>query len=286
MMEGQLLEELRKCDDDAFMEEVPGAPGVYRVTTTLPLHAMNIDGVHIQTPPPLAPEPTLVPAEAADNIYAALPENVAIVMAKYLFMSLALCAFCALLFTLPLYMWSVPRPALITLQVLGAVGMALAYVAMCVLHSRTAQWPRLSLCALCSWCLSLALMLSAAAGLAHSLAPYQLLALWWVQCVALTIYLQWMGPSAHHASRMHACLCMAVGTLVVWGLSIATFVHDSDWSVSLVLLALALVSLLYAAHQMHRAIEERRYAKTRLDLLAALINYHTDVPVELMCERE
>jgi hypothetical protein len=277
MLEGQLLDELRKCDDDASMEPVAGEPGVYRVVTSLPLHSMTMEGISIQSSPPTTQE------EEEENIFATAPDNVAILMVKYLFMALAFYAFCALLFSLPLYMWQVPQAALITLQVLGGVGMLLSYSGMCVMHDRVMHWPRLSLCALVIWFCSLTLMLSAAAGLSHNLAPFQLLTLWWVQSVALSIYLQWMGPNNHHVSRLHASLCMAVGTLAVWGLSIVTFVRDSDWLISLALLALAFGSLLYSAHEMQRAIEEKRYAKTRIDMISALINFYTDVPVALCC---
>ena len=276
MMEGQLFQELKKRDDDVSVELVDGSAGVYRVTTVLPLGEMNMEGMAVQTSPPEEPTTT-------ENLFAMPPENVSILMVKYLFMALALYAFCAMLFSLPLYMWHVPEGALIALQVLGAVGVLLSYSVMCILHGHVAQKLELSIIPLFTWFTSLTLLLAAAAGLSHSLVPYQLLALWWVQCVAVVIYLQWMGSTTHHVSRLHAILCMALATLIIWALSIATFVNDSDWIASLGLLCIGFASLIYASYQMQGAIEERRYAKTRVDLLSALINYYTDVPVSLCC---
>lgn len=275
--EGQLFAELRKCDDDAAMEEVEGTPGVYRVTTSLPLHAMDIEGINVQV--------TEADAEATqpENIFATPIDNVSLLMAKYLFMALAMCSFCSLLFSLPLYMWSVPHSALVVLQVLGGVGMVLGFGAMCVLHGRVQHWFVAAACSLGCWLCSLTLMLGAAAGLSHSLGPYQLLIIWWVQYVALSIYLQWIGQgAARDVSFLHAVLCMGLATLVVWGISIATFVHDGDWVLSIILLAQGFTSLLYTAYQMQNSIDSGRYAKTRVDMLSAMIDYHVDVPAKLL----
>lgn len=273
MMEGQLFDELKKCDDDVMMEEVEGTPGVYRVTTSLPLHELAIDGVSVMMPQPQIDAP-------ADNLFAALPDTTVVAMAKYLFMVLALYSLCALLFMLPFYMWHVPQAALISVEVVSGVSMALSYVTMCALHGNVARYPAIASIVLAAWFCGLAGMLGAAAGLSHNVAPLQLLLFWWVQYVALFIYLQWLGPQGaqnHQVSSLHIMLAMALATLVVWGLFIATFAEARDWLVSLVLLALATLSMFYTTHQARRTIASRCYAKTRLDLLAALHDYWVDL---------
>jgi len=286
-MEGQLYEELKKCDDDALMEEVEGTPGVYRVTTSVPLHELSIEGMSVvpQTLEGQAPPPV-------DNLFAMLPDSVAIAMAKYLFMMLALYSLCALLFMLPLYMWRVPQAALISVEVVSGVSMVLSYATMCAMHGNVARYPAVASLALAGWLCGLAGMLGAAAGLAQSVAPLQLLMFWWVQYAALSVYLQWLGPQGtqgHQASSLHAMLAMALSTLVVWGLFIATFAEAHDWLVSLALLAIAVFSMFYTTHHMQRTIAGRRYAKTRIDLLAALHDYWVDSTMGLICctcERE
>lgn len=284
-MEG-LLQELQKRDDDATMTLMDVERNVYRINTTLPLSEMGIDGFAVVSAPAAAAT-TLgseaVVEEEEENLFNGPGDNMAIAMVKRMFWALALSAFLSLIFGLPLYMWNVPPDALLVILIVASIGMVPSYGFMWLLHARVAHRLYLAAGSYLAWTASLGFMLAAAAGLSRSLAPLQLLSLWWIQYVCISLYLQWLGPTAKAVSIVHASLAMSVGTLVLWGLSIITFMRDHDWIISMVLLVLAMGSLLYAAYEMRMAVRDNRYAGTREDTIASLLNYYVDLPVRWFC---
>jgi hypothetical protein len=283
MMEGryqQLADEVHKRDEDAIIELIDPEKGILSVRTTLALDSMT----QLASGDGGGKDAGGLLLEDEHNLFVEPADNVTIAATKYLFLGMAQASFLSVILGLPLYMWEIPHEALVTLVVLSSVAMLLSYGAMYGLQRERPQrehWFALSALALGAWWLSFLIMMGSASGLSRSLVPFQLFSIQWIQYAALSIYLQWLGPGAKEASFLHASLAMALGSLVIWGVSIVTFARDADWVAAMLMLLCALGSLIYAAHQMQTAIDEKRYAMNRNDLLAAFLNYHVDVPLKL-----
>jgi hypothetical protein len=266
----QLLDEIHKRDDDAQVELVDEDGMVLRVTTSLALDTMT----------PLAAEaPDTLPYSAsAPNLFVEPPDNATIAVTKYLFMGMALSSLLSVMLALPLYMWAVPTTVLIVVVVVSAIHMMVSYVAMCLVRNvRGPYWLPVAGSLLACWFISFFCMMGAAAGLSHSLVPFQMMSMSWIQYVALSMYLQWLGPRAKETSFLHAALIMAFASLILWGISIFTFTRDHNWLQALGMLCYAFGLIMYAARQMQTAVDKKRYALNRDDLAAAFVNYQVDL---------
>lgn len=147
----------------------------------------------------------------------------------------------SLVLGLPFYYWPIQRLALILLVSFGSATFTGLYLGLIAFrHSIAYGW----------WegcCLMLtaaaAIMMGSAAALSQSIAPFELLATFWIQSIMVLMYTQWSPRNATHLPTMAAL--MAGATLCVWALGILAAFEMHGWRSAIVVLVLSTTALLY-----------------------------------------
>ncbi len=123
-----------------------------------------------------------------------------------------------------------------------------------------------------AWVIIGAPIVSCIAVLLGNAAPFQFLAIVFMQSLAVVIYTK-MSPRM--ISTIHALIYMLVASVVVWGISIASFVIEHDWLAGTVVLILSVAAAAYHAFQI-RVSEAHGYNMSWDDTVLSIIQFYGD----------
>jgi hypothetical protein len=147
----------------------------------------------------------------------------------------------ALVLGLGFYYWPIPRLALILLISFAATFFAGLYLALIMYRTTVGYGWWEGACVALTFCA--AIIVGCAAALSQSVAPFELMATFWVQSVMVLLYTQWAPRNATHVPTLG--LLMGSATLCVWALGIVAAFELHGWRSAIVVLVLSLVGLMY-----------------------------------------
>lgn len=147
----------------------------------------------------------------------------------------------ALVLGLGFYFWPIPWLALVLLISFAATLFAGIYLALIAYRTTIGYGWWEGACVTLTCCG--ALIMGCAAALSHSVAPFEFMAVLWVQSTMVLLYTQWSPRNASHVPTMG--LLMGSATLCVWGLGIVAAFELHGWRSAVVVLVLSLTSLAY-----------------------------------------
>lgn len=278
-MEGRLLEQVLKKDEDAVIHYVVNEND--QVQDVVLETSVDLSGIEPWTVRVDrwcgAHSMTLLNSELLHEEARAPPVRMHVRVVRHVFMANLFFLGIALVVGMAFYYWSMPWLALVLLVSVGAVLFSMLYMAL-VTQRKEVEY---------GWweagCVALAtlagVMVGCTAGLLGNIAPFEWLATLWAQTIMVLVYAVWT-PREPDTNVLALDLLMAAATLCVWALAIVAAFEAHDWVASGVVLVLSVCALFYHSVWVRRALATS-YGHSWRDLTVATMEFY-GLPVVLL----
>lgn len=251
----QLLRDARKKDEDARLLQQGNE--IYLESAALPPSSSMPIGVEEEEPPSLLETTAFSP----------MPDmHVTTLYHIFLMHHIILLTIAALSF--PIYYFS-PTLHIVVLALLpiASVFCVACFITMQILVKTNLQ---ASIAFMAGWLVCLIVIVGTVSNLLQNTAPIQLIIMLFAETVAMIAYCK---LSPRQIKTFSAACYMAAAGLLVWAVSIASFIVEGDWPSALVILCLACIFTAHHVHAVHRHASHS-YNSSWQDALTGIVQFY------------